>query len=206
MLSSGYTVTKKRKMEKGEILVSAAFILILSSFFIGLFFLGSIQEALYEPTGYWFFEPIRWAYYTFMGSIIMIGVFLLILAWLFAKGKNGKLSKLVVPTGITLSIIVMILCVDCYNYANKEGITLNRFWGLGETSYAWDDVETITQKVKINVGVMTDDSLIFKFKDGTSHRLILNNEVIKSRVAILFEMEKRGIEIIREIPEEGQLK
>ncbi|MFE8702161.1 hypothetical protein ACFYKX_16300 [Cytobacillus sp. FJAT-54145] len=201
MISQGYTVSKKTKTDWHQMLIPAAFILILGSTFISLFFIVPVQSVLYHPEGDWFFEPPKIVYYTSIASQVLIGIIMIIYALLLGKGKNSSLIKMIVSLSILVSFIVGLLCFDYYHYATKEGIHVNPLFSLDEKLYAWNDIEHVKETFRVKNGVMSSGTLIFTFKGGEQYTLMLNNNVLKAKRAMIFEVENRGIEIERDIPE-----
>ncbi|MDZ5473185.1 hypothetical protein SM124_15815 [Bacillus sp. 31A1R] len=204
MISNGYTVTKKKKTDFIQKLVPTAIILILSSVFLPIFFLGPIQGLIYQPKGYWLYEPPKSAYVTFIICVLVIAFLLILFAFLASKGAINRITKSLIVISTVASIAVIILCFNNYHYVDKEGIHINPLFGFEEKSYSWDEVTEARQTVKVKMGIMSGDELILSFNDGNKYALLLNSNVIKARVAMYFELEEeRGIKIIYE-DAEGQ--
>lgn len=194
---SGYTITKNKKTDINQILLSIAFVLILSAIFVPLFFLIPIQGILFMPKGYWVFEPSLSAYITFISGILAISVLLIIKVWLAYRGDNGKKSRILITTGIVVALVFILLSFNRYHYIDKNGIHINPLLSVQEIHYSWDDVEAVTQTVKVSGGVMRHDKLIFTFENGDEYAMLLNENARRGLSAMLFELRKRGIEMDR---------
>lgn len=202
MISGGYTITKKKKTDFVQKLVPTAIILILSSVFLPIFFLGPIQELIYSPKGYWLYEPPKTAYITFIIGVLLIAVTLIMYAWLNSKEISRKALNSVCGMVIVTAIGLILLTFNQYHYVDKSGFHINPLLGFKEVHYSFDDIVEARQTVKVKNGVMSGDELILTFKDGEKYSLLLNQNVRDARVAIFYELEKeRGISVIRETGE-----
>ncbi|MFE8700749.1 hypothetical protein ACFYKX_08995 [Cytobacillus sp. FJAT-54145] len=202
MYSGGYTITKKKKTDWNQMLIPSAIILILGSVFIALFLLVPVQEILYKPEGYWVFEPPKVAYGAFIASLLLIAALLIIYAILISKEKNGKLTKVIMSLAFAAAIAIGILSFGQYHYVDKEGIHFNPLFGFQERHYAWSDIEGVKERFKVKRGVMTSGQMEFTFKDGEEYTILINENVRKAKIAMLFELKKQDIVVERIVPEE----
>ncbi|MBT2690093.1 hypothetical protein J7I93_18150 [Bacillus sp. ISL-47] len=198
MNTSGYTITKKQKTDMNQILVTTAIILILSAIFVPIFLLSPFQAQFYRVTGTWVFEAPKSAYLTFSFALVAVGVFMIAGVWLHSAEKFGKLGKMIVGIGFTASLATLILSFDYYHYIDKNGVHFNPLFSLEEKHYTWTEIKQARQTVKNEMGIMSDDKLIFTFNDGTSYSYLLNDNIRKARIATYFELEEHGVELIRE--------
>lgn len=197
MFSSGYTVTKKKKTDVHQMLVPIAIILILSSIFIPLFFLAPIQFLLYKPSGEWFFEPPKNAYYSFIGSILLVATMLIVTAIAIHKEKMTKGMKGFIALGYFLSIVIFVLSINQYHYANQSGIFINRFLSFEEEIYSWGDITSAEEQAIVKNGIMSSGSLTLTFANEKTYTFLLNENVRKAKVAMYYELEKQGVEVKR---------
>lgn len=197
MISGGYTVTKKKKTDASQMLVPIAIILILGSIFIALFFLAPIQFLLYKPSGEWFFEPPKRAYYSFIGSILLVAALLIITAIAIYKEKMTKGMKGFIAFGYVLSVVIFVLSINQYHYANQSGIVINRFFSFKEEIYTWKDVTSAEEQAVMKNGNMSSGSLTLTFSNDQRYTFMLNENVRKAKIAMYYELDKQGIEVKR---------
>lgn len=198
MNASGYTITKKQKTEINQIVVTTAIIMILSAIFIPIFLLSPFQAQFYRPAGTWVFEAPKAAYLTFSFALAAVAVFMIAGVWLQSDGKFGKLAKIMIGAGFLSSLATVILSFDYYHYIDKSGVHFNPLFSLEEKHYEWSEIKQARQTVKNEMGIMSDDKLIFTFKDGTSYSYLMNANIRMARIATYFELEEHGVELIRE--------
>ncbi|UOE54143.1 hypothetical protein [Cytobacillus oceanisediminis] len=198
MNTSGYTITKKQKTDINQILVTTAIILILSAIFIPIFLLSPFQAQFYKPEGTWVFEAPKSAYLTFSIALAAMGVFIIAGVWLQSAEKIGRIGKVIVGAGLLFSLATVILSFDYYHYIDKKGVHFNTLFSLQEKHYEWSEIQQARQTVINKMGVMSDDELIFTFKDGTTYAYPLNDNIRKARIAAYYELEEHGVELIRE--------
>jgi hypothetical protein len=195
MFSGGYTVTKKKKTDVSQMLVPIAIILILGSIFIALFFLAPIQFLLYKPQGEWFFEPPKSAYYSFIGSILLVATMLIVTAIAIYKEKLTKGLKRFIAIGYFLSFMIFILSINQYHYANQSGIIINRFLSFEEEKYTWEDITFAEEQTIVKNGIMSSGRLILTFANEETYTFLLNENVRKAKISMYYELEKQGIEV-----------
>ncbi|MGA5691368.1 hypothetical protein [Cytobacillus pseudoceanisediminis] len=198
MNTSGYTISKKQRTDIKPILVTIAIIMILSAIFIPIFLLTPFQEQFYKPEGTWVFEAPKSAYITFSTALAAAAVFIIAGVWLHSADKLGKLGKIIIGCGFLFSLATVILSFDYYHYIDKNGVHFNTLFSLQEKHYHWSDIKQARQTVKNEMGVMSDDKLIFTFKDGTNYEYLMNDNIRKARSETNFELEEHGVELIRE--------
>ncbi|MGA5691180.1 hypothetical protein [Cytobacillus pseudoceanisediminis] len=198
MNTSGYTITKKQRTESKQILVTTAIILILSAIFIPIFLLSPFQAQFYRPEGTWVFEAPKAAYVTFSIALASMGIFILAGVWLHSAEKFGRIAKFITGAVFLFSLSTVILSFDYYHYIDKNGVHFNTLFSLKEKHYNWPEIKHARQTVINKMGVMSDDELIFTFKDGTTYAYPLNNNVRNARIATYYELEEHGVELIRE--------
>ncbi|PWW30278.1 hypothetical protein DFO73_103160 [Cytobacillus oceanisediminis] len=198
MNTSGYTITKKQKTDINQILVTTAIILILSAIFVPIFLLTPFQTYMYRPAGTWVFEAPKSAYLTFSFALVAIAIFMIAGVWLHSAEKFGKLGKTIIGIGLFSSLATLILSFDYYHYIDETGVHYNQLFSLEERHYEWSEIKQARQTVKNEMGIMSDDKLIFTFKDGTTYSYLLNDNIRKARNATYFELEEHGVELIRE--------
>lgn len=197
MISSGYTVTKKKKTDYTQMLVPIAIILILGSIFIALFFLAPIQFLLYKPSGEWFFEPPKNAYYAFIGGILLVAAMLIGTAIVIYKDKMTKGMKGFITVGYLLSVLIFVLSLNQYHYANQSGIVINRFLSFEDEKYTWADITYAEEQAIVKNGIMSSGTLTLTFANDKSYTFLLNENVRKVKIAMYYELEKQGIEVKR---------
>ena len=197
MISSGYTVTKKKKTDFTQMLVPIAIILILGSIFIALFFLAPIQFLLYKPSGEWFFEPPKNAYYAFIGGILLVAAMLIGTAIAIYKDKMTKGIKSWISLGYIVSMLIFVLSLNQYHYANETGIVINRFLSFEDEKYIWEDIISAEEQAIVKNGIMSSGTLILTFSNDKRYTLLLNENVRKAKIAMYYELEKQGIEVKR---------
>lgn len=198
MNTSGYTISKKQRTDIKPILITIAIIMILSAIFIPIFLLTPFQEQFYKPEGTWVFEAPKSAYITFSTALATAAVFIIAGVWLHSADKFGKLGKIIIGCGFLFSLATVILSFDYYHYIDKNGVHFNTLFSLQEKHYHWSDIKQARQTVKNEMGVMSDDKLIFTFKDGTNYEYLMNDNIRKARSETNFELEEHGVELIRE--------
>jgi hypothetical protein len=199
-MSTGYTITKKRKTEKSQIFVSLAIILILSSFFVPIFILIPLQEILFSPSGEWFFEPLRAAYGVFIAGLLLIAAICITAAVLLSKQRMTTGVKGLLAVSAVIGVLFILLSTDGYHYADQNGITIDPIFSLKEKTYTWDEVAAAEQTAKLSGGIATDDKFIVTFKDGKKYSMVLNNNVVKARVAMQYVLKEKGIEVVKKDP------
>ncbi|GLB57917.1 hypothetical protein [Cytobacillus sp. NCCP-133] len=198
MNTTGYTISKKQKTDISQILVTTAIILILSAIFIPIFLLSPFQAQFYKPEGTWVFEAPKAAYLTFSIALAAVAVFMITGVWLHSAGKFGMFAKVIIGAGFLSSLATVILSFDYYHYIDKNGVYFNLLFSLEEKHYEWSEIKQARQTVKNEMGIMSDDKLIFTIKDGTSYAYLLNVNVRRARIATYFELEENGVELIQE--------
>lgn len=82
-------MTKESKSKQYQI--GFIIILFLSSFIAPVIFLYPIQELLYRPKDYYFFDPFFTAYIMMMVVLIMLAVTLLVNFLVTPKTKKGRI-------------------------------------------------------------------------------------------------------------------
>ncbi|WP_066047703.1 hypothetical protein [Robertmurraya korlensis] len=197
MISSGYTVTKKKKTDFTQMLVPVAIILILGSIFIALFFLAPIQFLLYQPNGEWFFEPPKMAYYAFIAAILLVATMLIVTAIAIYKDKMTRGIKGFITLGYVLSVMIFLLSLNQYHSANQSGIVINRFFSFQDEKYIWEDITSAEEQSIVKNGIMSSGKLTLTFSNNKSYSFLLNENVRKAKLAIYYELEKQGIEVKR---------
>jgi hypothetical protein len=199
-MSTGYTITKKRKTEMSQIFVSCAIILILSSCLVPIFILIPLQEILFSPSGEWFFEPLRSAYVFFIAGLLLLAAVCIAAAVLLSSQKMTAGSKGVLAVSAVIGVMFILLSTDGYHYADQNGITVDPIFSLKEKTHAWDEVAAAEQTAKLSGGIATDDKFIVTFKDGKKYSMVLNNNVVKARVAMQYVLKEKGIEVVKKDP------
>jgi hypothetical protein len=147
-------------------------------FFVGTK-IPDIQEKLISQDASVIFIPSGAAFFVFVMVSFFVGIFmgLFILAIIFHKfpklerysemkqmaagGPKYKITnstykiqmKLFIKMLIIFLVIAIPLCLlafNTYSYVNKEGVTINSFWGLNEKHYPWSDVKEISLSTYFN--------------------------------------------------------
>lgn len=198
MNTSGYTISKKQRTDIKQILVTTSFIMLLSAIFIPIFLLTPFQEQFYKPEGTWVFEAPKSAYITFSVALAASAVFIIAGVWLNSADKFGKLGKIIIGCGFLFSLATVLLSFDYYHYIDKNGVHFNTLFSLQEKHYNWSDIKQARQTVKNEMGIMSDDKLIFTFKDGTTYEYLINDNIRKARSDTYYELEEHGVKVIRE--------
>ncbi|UII54562.1 hypothetical protein LS684_12885 [Cytobacillus spongiae] len=195
MISNGYTITKKAKTDFNHILITSGIVLILSSIFIPLFLLVPIQQLLFHPEGYWLYEPTRTAYIVFISSLSGLSIMCFVSAWLSNRGGSPLLIKSLMGFSLLVSLTFILLSVNQYHYVDQKGIHINPLFSFEEKHYSWSDVKDAKQTQSTKMGVSKDKNIHFEFQNGDEYNMVLNSNVLKARVAIIYELRENGIDI-----------
>ena len=185
------TVSKSKQYQIGLIII-----LFLSSFIIPVIFLYPIQELLYRPKEYYFFDSFFTAYITFMVVVIMLAVTLLVNFLVTPKTtKKKNIQRGIVGTAFVIAAALIFLCVNNYQYIDAKGFHMNHFFSLQEDYTSWEKIVKVEQTIVEKNGVSVPDKLIFTLRDGSTIEQSLTGKLSSARQFIDLELSNYGLKV-----------
>ncbi|MCJ7842284.1 alkaline shock response membrane anchor protein AmaP [Lederbergia sp. NSJ-179] len=192
-----------REAESSHYQIAFSIICFLFSLFVPFILLYPIQELLYRPDDFFYFEPYFKAYILFMAMLVVISL-IPIGNILIKPTKNfNRIIKYCILTIISiLTIATVFLCFNHYKYMNKEGIYLNHFFSLKEEFTSWDEIEKVEQVMVNEDGVTRVDRIVFTLKDGFTLELDNSTRLSKAKNNVNTELQARGLKMENKLEDE----
>ncbi|MGE7672728.1 hypothetical protein ACQKMV_03935 [Lysinibacillus sp. NPDC094403] len=187
-------MTKESKSKQYQI--GFIIILFLSSFIAPVIFLYPIQELLYRPKDYYFFDPFFTAYIMMMVVLIMLAVTVLVNFLVTPKTKKSKnIQRGIVVTSFVIAGALIFLCINNYQYIDTKGLHMNHFFSLQEDFTSWEDIVKVEQTIVEKNGVSSPDKLIFTLQDGATIEQSLTGKLSSAKQLINEELSNYGLKI-----------
>lgn len=182
---ANYTVTNRKSSDSVQFQVALIIIFFISSIFVPFIILYPIQEVLYRPADFWFFEAPLSTYLILCVAMILLSVVMLVNVLVQTANKRAILFRRVIVTlSFVLAVGVLFLCINNYQYMNAKGIYQNKFFGFKEDFTSWEEVVKAEQTHLKKNSITKADKLIFTLKDGAIIELQITGKLSQNKTLI----------------------
>lgn len=204
---SSYTITtKKKQFDLSKFLVMTSIILLFSCIFLPFVAIYTYQDIFISNSiQAWFFTTPSSNYFTFAGALIWFSI--IIIFYLIYRNrmliKEQRVKHYLFLLLVLPGVITVILSLHHYFYLDDEGIHYNSFFGVGTTSYKWEDVIHAEQLQVIRNGVMVEGDLVFTYKNKDVFHLPVTKDVQLHKRNIYSELREVNVEVKRTLPNDN---
>ncbi|WP_231630188.1 hypothetical protein [Lysinibacillus sp. ZYM-1] len=183
--------TNSRQIQIGIIIV-----LFLSSLIMPIILLYPIQEMLYRPQEFYYFEPYFNAYVIFMAALFVMALILLINFLIIPKTKkNNNIQRGIVTAFFLIALGFITLSFNNYKLMDSEGIHVNQLFSLKADLVGWEEIVKVEQVNREKDGVTKPDRLVFTLQNGSTIEEPLTSKMMEAKNLFAVELNQHGITI-----------